>query len=123
MAAAETTQSRFDGVKMILAIAIVVAGLWAFYTYAEQYILLYRVLALLAVVAVALVIIYQTLLGKTLWSYLLDSRTELRKVVWPTRTETTQTTLIVVVVVVLVGVFLWLADLFFGWLIQQLLAL
>jgi preprotein translocase subunit SecE len=123
MTAVETTQSRFDAVKLLLAIAIVVAGFYAFYAYAEQYILLYRVLALLALVMVAVVIVYQTLWGKTLWGYLQDSRTELRKVVWPTRAETTQTTLIVVVVVVLVGVFLWLTDMFFGWLVQRLLAL
>jgi preprotein translocase subunit SecE len=123
MTAVETTQSRFDAVKTMLAIAIVVAGIYAFYGYAEQYILLYRVLALLAVIAVAVVIMYQTLWGKNLWSYLLDARTELRKVVWPTRAETTQTTLIVIVVVVVTGIFLWGADLFFGWLIQWLLAL
>lgn len=123
MTAAVTTQSRFDAVKILLAIAIVAAGLYGFYAYAEQYILLYRVLALLALVIVALVIGYQTSAGKVLWGYLLDSRTELRKVVWPTRSETTQTTLIVVVVVVAAGVFLWLADMAFGWLIQWLLAL
>ncbi len=123
MTAIETAQSRFDVVKLLLAIALVIVGIYAFYAYAEQYILFYRVLALLAVVTLSFVITYQTLWGKTLWGYLVDARAELRKVVWPTRTETTQTTIIVVIVVVLTGLFLWGMDLLFGWLIQQLLAL
>ena len=123
MTTAETHQSRFDFVKLLLAIAIVVAGLYGFYAYAEQYILLYRVLALVVLVALALVVAYQTSGGKTLWGYLQASRTELRKVVWPTRTETIQTTVIVVAVVAITGVFLWAADLFFGWAVQHLLAL
>ena len=123
MTAIEKTQSPFDILKILLAIAILVGGVVAFHFYAEQYILFYRVAALLAVVVVALAVGYQTRPGKSLWAYLLDARTELRKVVWPTRTETTQTTLIVMVVVVLTGVFLWGMDLLFGWLVQQLLAL
>ena len=103
MTTAETNQSGIDIVKLLFAIAIVVAGLYGFYAYADQYILLYRVLALVALVAVALVVAYQTSGGKTLWSYLQASRAELRKVVWPTRTETTQTTIIVVVVVSVTG--------------------
>lgn len=123
MTAVEKTQSPFDIVKILVAVAILVAGIVAFHIYAEQYILFYRVLALVGIVAIALAIGYQTRQGKSLWAYLLDARTELRKVVWPTRTETTQTTIIVIVVVVITGLFLWSMDLFFGWLIQQLLAL
>ena len=82
-----------------------------------------RVLALLAVVVFAVMIAYQTMVGKILWSYFQNSRTELRKVVWPTRVETMQTTLIVSIVVIVAGVFLWFLDLFFGWGSQALLAL
>ena len=45
-----------------------------------------------------------------------DSRTEIRKVVWPTRQETVQTTFIVVVFVLLVALVLWALDSFFAWL-------
>lgn len=123
MATAETTSSPFDSVKLMLSLAVLIAGIYGFYHFEEQYILLYRVLALLGIVVVALVIAYQTLVGRTLWSYFQDSRTELRKVVWPTRAETMQTTLIVSIVVVVVGIFLWLLDMFFGWGSQALLAL
>ena len=123
MSTVDTTSSWFDTVKLILALAVLSAGIYAFYYYEEQFIPLYRVLALVGVVIVALLICYQTVVGKTMWAYLQDSRTELRKVVWPTRTETVQTTLIVSVMVVIAGVFLWLLDLLFGLASQWLLAL
>jgi preprotein translocase subunit SecE len=39
-----------------------------------------------------------------------ESRQEIRRVVWPTRQETTQTTLMVAVVVVVMGLILWGLD-------------
>ncbi|HEY7465363.1 MAG TPA: preprotein translocase subunit SecE [Dehalococcoidia bacterium] len=46
---------------------------------------------------------------------------ELRKVTWPTRDETAYLTMVVIVVAVAVGVVLGLVDVFFNWLIDQLL--
>jgi preprotein translocase subunit SecE len=123
MTTVETSQSRFDTVKLLLAALIMAAGVVAFYYYAEAYMLPYRVLGLLAVTALVLVIAYNTAQGKAMWLYAQDARTELRKVVWPTRAETTQMTVIVSIIVVVVGLALWGMDLFFGWAIQKLLAL
>ena len=50
-----------------------------------------------------------------------EARTEVRKVVWPTRKETMQTTGIVLVVVFLVAIMMWIMDTFFGWAVGQLL--
>jgi preprotein translocase, SecE subunit, bacterial len=61
--------------------------------------ILYRVLALLAIAAVAAFVGLQTVKGKSFFVLVKEARTEIRKVVWPTRQETTQTTLIVVAVV------------------------
>ena len=43
-------------------------------------------------------------------SFAKESRTEVRKVVWPSRQEATQTTLIVVVATVIVALILWGLD-------------
>ncbi|TIR54961.1 MAG: preprotein translocase subunit SecE, partial [Mesorhizobium sp.] len=43
---------------------------------------------------------------------------EIRKVVWPTRQETTQTTLIVVAVVLVMALLLWGLDSLLGWLVS-----
>lgn len=42
--------------------------------------------------------------------YLADVRVELRKVVWPTRKDTTATTMVVLGMVVLMSLFLWGVD-------------
>jgi preprotein translocase subunit SecE len=50
---------------------------------------------------------------------LKEARGEIRKVVWPTRQETTQTTLIVVVVVLVMALLLWGLDSLLGWLVSM----
>ena len=47
-----------------------------------------------------------------------EARIEIRKVVWPTRQETTQTTLIVVAVVLVMALLLWGLDSLLGWLVS-----
>jgi preprotein translocase subunit SecE len=82
--------------------------------------MMFRVLALLALVAVALGVMFTTQLGQGIWSFLRDSRNEVRKVVWPTRQETVQTTLLVIAMVVLVGIMLWLMDILLRWAVMLL---
>lgn len=108
---AEVQESRGDVLKLSLAGLVVAAAIVAFYFFSEES-LLYRVIGLLAAAGVAAAIFYQTARGQSLWRFFQDSRTEVRKVVWPTRAETMQTTLIVAVLVVIVGLFLWLLDMF-----------
>jgi len=52
---------------------------------------------------------------RRLWQFMLDSRIELRKIVWPSRQETGMTTLVVFVFVTVAGVFFWLVDLVLAW--------
>ena len=109
VAKAEIQTSSADTVKLIAAAVIGLAGLVAFYVFGEQSLLM-RVIGLLVVAAIVLFIVYQTALGKRTVAFFRDARTEVRKVVWPSRAETTQTTLTVIVIVIIVGVFLWLLD-------------
>lgn len=110
----DTRSSQFDSFKIAFAVALVGAGVVGFYMYPDES-LLYRVLALVALAALAAGVMYTTAVGQRTWRFAQDARVELRKVVWPTRTEATQTTLIVIAVVILVGIFLWLLDTFFQW--------
>jgi preprotein translocase subunit SecE len=68
------------------------------------------VIGLLVALAVVLAIAYQTQKVRETWGFLKESRTEVRKVVWPTRRETMQTTAIVIVIVSILAVALWLLD-------------
>lgn len=110
----ETGTSALDIIKLVLAVLLVVSGVGGFYYLAEES-LLYRVLGLVAIAVVALVLVFTTQIGHKLAVFFKDSRTEVRKVVWPSRQETTQTTILVVVMVFVVGVFLWLLDMFLFW--------
>ena len=111
--------SKADTFKLLIALSVIVAGAIAFYTYSE-YSLLMRVLSLLVVVAVAVMIAMQTEKGRSAWSFVGSARTEVRKVIWPTRAETVQTTLIVIVMVILVGIILWIMDSFLLWAVKLL---
>ncbi|NIP14454.1 MAG: preprotein translocase subunit SecE, partial [Pseudomonadales bacterium] len=42
--------------------------------------------------------------------FVREARTELSRVVWPSRQETIQTTAVVIAMVLFVGVFLWVVD-------------
>ncbi|OGT88553.1 MAG: preprotein translocase subunit SecE [Gammaproteobacteria bacterium RIFOXYA12_FULL_61_12] len=108
-AKADTPASAMDSVKLIASLLALLAGIWAFYHFGEESVLL-RVLGLLAVVALSVWIALQTDAGRGIWSFATESRVEVRKVVWPTRQETLQTTLVVFIMVFLLGLFLWLVD-------------
>jgi preprotein translocase subunit SecE len=108
-----------DKVKLFAALAIVVAGIVAFY-YFEDVSLLYRVLGLLVVMGVAAVVALQSGPGRAAWEFGRGALVEVRKVIWPTRKETAQTTLIVFVMVTLVGIALWLFDMLLLWAVKLL---
>jgi preprotein translocase subunit SecE len=114
----ETTASKFDTVKWVVVIALVAVAVVGNSYFAEQS-LLYRVLGILVISAVAGLIALQTAKGVAFWTLVKGSRTEIRKVVWPTRQETVQTTMIVVAFVILVALLLWGLDSFFGWLVSK----
>jgi preprotein translocase subunit SecE len=52
--------------------------------------------------------------------FVAESHFELRKVVWPTRQETTQTTLVIFVVVAIVSLLLFLFDSILVWIFGML---
>lgn len=116
----ETANVKFDIVKLALAVAIVITGIFGFYYFADQSILV-RTIGLLVFVGMSVMIALKTEKGRSLWGFFQEAQIEVRKVVWPTRQETLQTTLIVIFVVILVAICLWLIDMFLGWSIRSLL--
>ena len=83
--------------------------------------LLYRVLGVIVISSLGLFILTTTQEGKEALKTVIDSRTEIRRVVWPTRTETTQTPLIVLVAITIAALILWGLDSLFGWATAALL--
>jgi len=83
--------------------------------------LLYRVIGVIIVAGLGLFVSTTTSEGKSSLKIILESRTEIRRVVWPTRIETTQTTLIVLVAITIAALVLWGLDSIFGWATAQIL--
>ena len=116
---AEAKDSRFDVVKwLVVAALVLVAVVGNQYCSAEP--ILYRVIALLALAVIAAFVALQTSKGRSFFILLKEARVEIRKVVWPTRQETTQTTLIVVAVVLVMALLLWGLDSLLGWLVSMI---
>lgn len=118
--ASEVQVKKFDSIKwtlVVLLIAAIVVG----NSYFSEISILYRVLGIVALSIVALLIAWQTNKGVAFVEMAKKARIEIRKVVWPTRQETTQTTLLVLAAVFIVAFALWLIDLGLGWLIKTLI--
>ena len=115
---AENTTSRFDSFKWLIAIALIAGGVVGFNMLSEQSILI-RAGVVLVAVALAILTAMMTATGKSLWKFARESRTELRKVIWPTSGETVRTSIAVSIMVIVLGAFSWLLD----WVIVKLLSL
>jgi len=112
---AEAQTSILDIVKQVVSAALVIGGIAAFYYFAEQVQLIYRVLGLVVIVAAVLSMLLTTELGREGWAFAQDSKVEVRKVVWPTKDETVRTTMLVFAMVTVVSLILWLLDMFLFW--------
>lgn len=118
----EAENTRYDGLKWLVVVALIVIGVGGNMYFANQS-LLYRFVVLLALAALAIFVALQTAKGLEFWKLAKEARTEIRKVVWPTRQETTQTTLIVVGFVLLMALILWGLDTLVGWAASRILGL
>ena len=117
---AAAQEFQLDLVKWIVVLAIVVVGIYAntYYAAVEP---LYRALVGVAMAGVAVAVALQTEKGAAVWDLIREARVEIRKVVWPTPQETTQTTLIVVVVVIFVALILWGLDSSLSWSVRGII--
>ncbi|MBJ7552466.1 preprotein translocase subunit SecE [Marinomonas ostreistagni] len=117
---AETQESRGDVLKwavVILLVAVAVIG--NNYFSAES--LLYRLIAVLVLAGVAGFVALNTAKGRSFAKLAREAKTEIRRVVWPTRQETVQTTLIVLAVVIFMSLVLWGVDSLLGWIVSAVI--
>ena len=101
--------SALDTAKLVAAVAILVGGIAAFYVL-DQYPAAVRWLIVLVAVVVGIAVALQSAQGRELALYVQGSRVELRKVVWPTRDETTKMTIVVFTAIVIMALFFWALD-------------
>src|SRR5262245_29475990 len=101
--------TALDTAKLVAGVAILAAGIAAFYVLPDLPIWL-RWIIVLAALAVGILVGLQSAQGRTFWSFVQAARVELRKVVWPNRQETMQVTLVVFVMIIVLGFFFWAVD-------------
>ena len=109
-----------DKIKIALAVALLVAGIAAFY-YWDQSPLIARVGAVLGGAVAGVVAFWTSAPGKEFFAYAQESIDETKRVVWPTRKETLQTTGVVFAFVFVMALFLWLIDAGLLWAVRILM--
>ena len=112
-------QHKMDSLKWMTIFLLIVAGVYANGHYSEVAWAL-RAAAGIVLAAILVAIVLQTAKGQVAWAFIKGARSELRKVVWPTRQETIQTTMIVVVMVIITALILWGIDALFFWAVKSL---
>jgi preprotein translocase subunit SecE len=98
-----------DKLKIAAAIALVLAGIVAFY-YWSEIAMIWRVLAVMGGAIAAALVFWTSTPGKQFFSFAEESLDEAKRVSWPTRKETLQTTGVVFAFVLVMAMFLWLID-------------
>ena len=105
----ENQSNALDMFKWVVVFALL-AGLVTANTMYGEISVLYRAIAIVVVVGIAGFSAATTEKGSTFLSFAKESRTEVRKVVWPTRQEANQTTLIVLAATLVMALILWGLD-------------
>jgi len=103
-----------DKAKFAVTILLVLGGMVGYYALAGQPAWM-RWLAVVGGIALGIAVFASAKQGRDFWQFMLDSRIELRKIVWPSRQETGMTTLVVFVFVIVAGLFFWALDLVLAW--------
>jgi len=131
----ETSESgMLDTIKLLLSGVVLVGGLFAYYYFETAKVFVtdsgvieigaiaqaYRVLMVLGGTAAGIGIAMTSVQGQRLWHFIQGSRVEIRKVVWPTKQETTQTAIAVFVFTAVMMLFFWALDSGLLWLTRTL---
>lgn len=106
----EPSSGALDIIKWLVVFAIVAVGVWGNSQFANDYSVLERTLAIIPMAVIAGFLALKTVKGAAFYRLIKESRSEIRRVVWPTRQETTQTTFMVVAVVIVMALILWGLD-------------
>ncbi len=116
----ETSESgALDVLKLVIAAGLLVGGVYGYYWYLEWPQAL-RVLLVLGGLAACIGVAATSTQGQRIWAFIQGARIEIRKVVWPTKQETTQTAIAVFIFTLIMSLFFWALDSGLLWLTRTL---
>jgi len=98
-----------EAVKWLIVAILLVVAIVGNYYYRDSSLPL-RALAVVLIITVACAVALMATKGKATVAFAREARTEVRKVIWPTRQETLHTTLIVAAVTAVMSMILWGLD-------------
>jgi preprotein translocase subunit SecE len=105
----ETVNTGADKAKLAASALLLLGGIVAFYLLGRMDLWI-RVIALIALLALAVAVFFVSEPGKQLIGFGKESVKEVKKVVWPTRKEALQNTAMVFAFVFVMAFFLWVTD-------------
>ena len=115
-----STSKTLDNLKWLLALLVFGAAVVG-NSYFVEVAFLYRVLGVVGLIGLGIFFMALTDFGKSSIKLMTESRTELRRVVWPTRVETTQTFLVVFIAMLVITLLLWGLESILSWLTKLIL--
>jgi len=116
----QTVSTAGDKTKLVASALLVVAALAGYFLLAKQGPLAqWAAFLVLLALAVASFLVAEP--GKQLIAFGRDAWREVKKVVWPTRKESTQMTAVVFGFVLIMALFLWLTDKTLEWVFYDLI--
>jgi preprotein translocase subunit SecE len=114
-----TVSSSKDNALLVLSIVAILGGIAAFYWYDELALVLRIGMVVLGLAAGA-GLLWLSSYGREFVQFAQAARVELRKVVWPNRTETFQTTYVVIGFAIVMGLFFFVLDWILTWMTRFL---
>jgi preprotein translocase subunit SecE len=111
--------SSKDNALLFLSIVVILGGIAAFYVYDERPLAL-RIGMVVVGLAAGAGLMWLSSYGREFVQFFQAARVELRKVVWPDRTETIRTTYIVFGFAIAMGVFFFVLDWVLTWMTRLL---
>ena len=108
-----------DKLKILLAIACVVLGIWGYYYFSHMALVLRFLMVVGGLVAGGFVA-WTSAPGREFFAFAQEAWQEAGRVAWPTRKETVQTTAAVFAFVVVMALFLFAVDSTLAWLVKLL---
>jgi preprotein translocase subunit SecE len=108
-----------DTFRLVIGVLLVLTGIIAFYVM-DSAPTWQRWGAVVGGLVLGIGIVATSAYGRAVTQFVLDSRVELRKVVWPDRRESVITTGVVFAFVAVGGLFFWLVDLLLSLAVKHL---
>jgi preprotein translocase subunit SecE len=99
-----------DYAILLAGLLVIGGGIFAYYHFQNNWANWVRTLTFVGTLVAGAGLMFVSNPGRNLLNFFNESIIEMRRVVWPTRQETTQTTIIVVVAVIIVGILLFILD-------------